>query len=630
VEERSPSPLADHLIKVLLTLLLAWSFLLRAWVATPELTARRFHDEVYGRENVRALLAGQLRPTNTFYPSLSYLPQAALLAVSEGLHRVTGRDVFRVFSGQQDFTALGYLLSRLLQAVFGTLSLYLTFRIGKRLFSAPVGLAGALLLSVVEWHIRQSAIFKPDILLVLTSLLAFLWSLDAAERPSWRRYLLAGVGIGLALASKYNAAPIAIPLFVATLPPGPGRDRRRWAWLLLAAAVAAAVFLLLNPFFVLDPDFYRKDFGRTLRDYAKKAHARAGSHWDLPVHALRTLMSESFHGPVVGALGILGAAGLAIVITRRPEARIGRVMALSFVVGYVLLYSVATTHASPHNWLVLTPFTSLFAAWATARTWGFLSARWPVLARPQIAVAAAAPAVLLLVAGAQAMAYSHVVPMTWDAAVDHVNGSLRPLSGRLVYYEQGEKRLVFRYGYDKAMAVGKARLAQLPSQELDRADVELFPEDRLSGPDGDFYQRRIATVAPQEVVRIDPALFRLRGPSLVLLIHPWQRAGEPVFLTLSHPGGAPRRLVGALPSLAPREVGSLELLLPTMWKGQSIRSLLLGSKPLELASFGTTTETVVTARFDAVEAQEPLLLRLRHPITPGGEEIRVRLHRWRR
>jgi hypothetical protein len=641
LESLFPKSRTDRLIRVFLPLLLAWSFLLRAWVATPELTASRFHDEVYGRVNIHALLVqGHLRPAGTFYPSLSYLPQAALLGLSDGLYRVTGQEVFRVFGPKGDFTAAGYLLCRLLQAVFGTLSLYLTFRIGKRLFSPSVGLGGALVLSVVEWHIRQSVIFKPDILLLLTSLLAFFWSLDAAEKPGWRRYVLAGVGIGLALSSKYNAAPLAIPLFVATLAGGPGRDRRRWAWLVLAGVTAAAVFLLLNPYVLIDPHLYVTDFEKTLRHYARKGAARQGSHGSVLLHAIQTLPSESFHGPIVGALSLLGMVGVAITVIRRPHGkdpeydrrRLGRAMALAYVVGYILLYSFATTYPSPHNWLVLTPYTSLFAAWVIARSWRGLAARWPVLARPWVTAAAAAPAVLLLAFSGQWIAYHLTVPVTLGAAQRHLAGSLQPIKGRLAYYEPDLGRLVLKSRNGKAFAFATQRLGEIPPGRLDQADAELFAEDRLAGVGGDFYRRRLAAVAPEGVVRIHPSLFRLWGPSLVILVHPWRQVGGPIDLEILPPGNSRRqrqRVVG-LPSLAPRELGSLELALPETWRGEGVREVFLGGKPLELARFKGTPQVVVTTRFDAVEARTPLLVRLERPAFAGNEQVRARLYRWQR
>jgi dolichyl-phosphate-mannose--protein O-mannosyl transferase len=178
-----PGRETERWVRWALAALLVWSFALRAWAAGFDLTAERFWDERYGFQNIEALLAtGSPRPANGFHPSLSYLPQAALLAASEGLYQATGREAFRVRLGNGLFTPTAYLLARLLQALFGTLSLLLTYLIGRRLFSAKVGLGAALLLSVVPWHIRQSVIFKPDILLVLTTLLAFWWSLEAAGR----------------------------------------------------------------------------------------------------------------------------------------------------------------------------------------------------------------------------------------------------------------------------------------------------------------------------------------------------------------------------------------------------------------------------------------------------------------
>jgi hypothetical protein len=218
-----------RIVTIALALLLAWSLALRVWLATPRLDGSRFWDESYGVYNVYGLLArGQLRPLNGYHPGLSYLPQAALLGASEGLHRLTGRPAFAVIAGEKELTPTGYLLCRLVQALAGTLSLYLTFSIGRRLASPGVGLAAALFLALVPWHLRQSVIFKPDIELVACSLLALRASLAAADRPDGRTSLAAGAAVGLALAAKFNAAPAAVPLGIALLGGGGWRRGRRW------------------------------------------------------------------------------------------------------------------------------------------------------------------------------------------------------------------------------------------------------------------------------------------------------------------------------------------------------------------------------------------------------------------
>ena len=266
--------------------------------------------------------------------------------------------------------------------------------------------------------------------------------------------------------------------------------------------------------------------------------------------------------------------------------------------------------------------------WAIARIWRWLAARWPVLARPRVTAAAAAPVVLLLAFSGQRLAYRHALPMTWEVAQSHLTESLQPMAGRLAYYERGLRRLVLRSRRVKGFTVATQRLDQIPPGLLDRADAELFPEHRLAGAGGDFYRRRLAAAAPREVVRIHPVPFRLWGPSLVMLVHPWRQVGRPIDLALAPPGSSPMQRAVRLPSLAPRELGSLELVLPKTWEGQGVRSVFLGGKPLALARF--TPQTMVTTRFDAVEARAPLRIRLERPVLSDDEQVRARLYRWQR
>jgi hypothetical protein len=571
----------DRLVAAALTALLAWAFVLRLGAAVPNPTGSRFWDERFGLENVHSLLAeGEIRPANGYHPSLSYLPQAGLMGASEALHRATGREELRVLRPRGGFTRTGYLLARFLQVVFGTLSLVLLYRIGRRVSSPAVGLWAALVLAAVPWHLRQSAIYKPDILLVLTTLLAFAAALALAERPTRRRFALAGAAVGLALASKYNAGPAAFPVIVAALAGGGWRERRRWAGLLLAGAASLGVFLALNPFVVLDPGLYVADFSETLRHYEREA--AGATRLGVLAHGLRSLISPSFLGPVFGTLGLLGLA-----LPGRREgsgaARLGPAMAASYVAGYAPLYALSTHNPSEHNWLPVAPFLALGAARALVGAGDFLAGRLGAARRPAAAAAGLALAAALAVP-ITLFTWRFAVPTTAELARRALVERLRPLAGRVVWAEEaGKPPAALRRGRgQRAWVRTSDRLDAVSFATLDRVDAEVFELARAEDP---FYRRRLgAAGAGGEVLRIAPGFPRARGPGLMVLLHPWARVGKPVPLRLDAPeaGAGPLRLAAAPPpGVAAGETVSLEVVLRGSAAGIPVRRIEVDGRPLE-------------------------------------------------
>ena len=623
---------------LVLALLLVWSFALRIWLTTPNPTASRFWDERFGIENIRGLIVErQIRPVNGFHPGLSYLPQAALSAASEALHHLTGREVFAVFDATTAMTPMGYLLCRFLQAVAGTLSLYLTYRIGRELFSPGVGLLAAFFLAITPWHLRQSVIYKPDILLVLTSLFAFDRSLAAAARPSRRGYLHAGGAIGLALASKFNGGPIALPLMVATFSEGGWRSRRSWGWLILAGIVSVAVFFLLTPFLLLDSHLYLGDFSRTLRDYEKKGARRGGgSSLHVLWHGVESLFNGSFHGPVIGALAALGIVLLTVYVFRargRME-RLGPAMLVSYVLGYALLYSLSTRNLSEHNWLPVLPFTALAAAWVLVRGHAWLTARVPVL-RSRAAVIATggvlAAGAVLLAAPVTSSTYRNVVPTTNELAGRLLAQRLQPLQGRIVLSEQarGDRRRLLQ-GRSRALVQSAERLDAWTPDELDRADAVVFPAARLNGNGSDFYRDHLAG-REREAVRIAPAPFRARGSEVLILVHPWRLVAGQVQIPLEPQGSRRARLAGRLADVPPGDVVSLEILLPSKWPPNALRQVLIQGRPIAVRSAGREgwRRRILTLRFAAAVPDPEIVVVLDRPLS-GRKPVTARLRRWRR
>ena len=519
-------PLSRRTARILLGCLLFWAFALRAWNATPDLTSTRFWDERYGLQNIELLLRdGQWRPAHGLHPGLSYLPHALVLKGSDLLYQVTGNESFAVLQTKRGFTPTAYLLCRLLQAVFGTLSLLLVYLIGTRLGSNRLGLLAAFLLSVVPWHIRQSVIYKADMVLVLAIVLAFYLSLRAIDRPTFATYAATGVAIGLAMAAKFNGGPAAVPITLGTLL-SRDRSKRTFFWLVAAGAISIGVFLVFNPYVLIEPDIYRRSMSRTVRVYARKGAAKGvDSPLDLIPRTLETLTSPSFHGLLIGSAALLGLAALTYLSLRylkRSNIALYWLMALSFVLSYSVLYAVSTPNPSAHNWLPLTPFLALGAAWTLLALWSLLAELLPVRRRRVIGAVAALGLVALLGGSANAYTYQSTVPSTGNTALHLLRGSLKQPPGRQVISEHDfaiPRMQEYRRARMALQQVGSLHL--LSPRELDRFDAEVFPGIRLEDPEeGPFYRGRMERLPRGRVHVIRPRPFKAWGPEIVVLIHP--------------------------------------------------------------------------------------------------------------
>lgn len=597
-------------VPLLLALLLA-SFAFRVWDASQGLYSGRYFDERFALRNAVATARhGDFRPRNAYYLSLSSLPQAALLAASQGLHRLTGIPALAVFGkGSGGVTPTGYLLCRGLNALFGTLCLLLVFRIGRRLYSPGVGLLAAAILGAFPKHILASAIFKPDVLVVLLTLLTFWWALEAAVRPRLSRFLLAGVGVGLAVSAKYTGIAAAVPVAAAALAEG-WRERRRWGWLVLAGTVSVATFVALNPYLGTVLAF----IPRTLHGYAAKGEQEESSHGMVFLRQMEFLAEH--HGWIVAGFALLGTAGLLWRIVRPApedsrERRLGSILVLSVLVGYSGLHAAGMTLFRSQNYLPAVPFSSLAAAWAMVEAWRALVRKLPALRPAAVAVGSLVGIALVLRQGA--VVYPRAVPTNRELAARLLTSHLTPPDLRSVAFEgeRGGLPLFTPAGRPRVLTVD--RLDRLEPAVLDNTDAEVFPGVRLGE---DFYRRR----AGEEARVISARPFVSRGESVAVLLHPWT-------LDRAFPSTPVRRAGTPLPpEIRTGDVISIALWVPR--KGQGIEALNLGDLRIPLARTAEKGKMarLVTPRIRLPEGVE----RITVPVPAGTPPRRWRLEvfRW--
>ena len=311
---------------------------------------------------------GDLNPHVFNYPALFMLVVAAvlrLLPLGEGLlHKLMPFHFHSLLDGVS-VTETNYMVARLLSAAAGVASVWVIFRIGRRLFDRHAAVAAAALLSVAFLHVRDSHFGVTDVPMSFMVLIAFAAAVRLAQSGTRKDLILAGVTAGLAASTKYNGALVALPvLFAVFVCPAPRERQSRFVDSAVALLLMGATFLCTSPYTLLE-------FGRFFADLSSDAEHLSD------VHGVNLGRGWIYHATTTLRFGVglpllvAGVAGMALLLWR--DLRTGVLVALFPVSYYALLgsgYTVFTRHMTP-----VVPFLCLTGAYFTCEISGSICAR---------------------------------------------------------------------------------------------------------------------------------------------------------------------------------------------------------------------------------------------------------------
>lgn len=155
------------------------------------------------------------------------------------------------------------VMGRAISAAFGTACVPLAYVVARRVAGRTAGLIAALLLACAVVQLRESHFFSVDMSMLFFAVLVWICALRIADEGRVRDYVLAGLSLGAAVASKYTALFVLVVLAVAHLF-APGRPRRlgdatEWLkWVARGATplvVAPIVFAAVDPMAIM---YFRK------------------------------------------------------------------------------------------------------------------------------------------------------------------------------------------------------------------------------------------------------------------------------------------------------------------------------------------------------------------------------------
>jgi len=271
--------------------------------------------------------SGDLNPHFFNYPTLQFYVASALyyvyflLCSSETLRSFVA---YRYFVDAHDLL----LIARCLTTIMSVATVAVTMRLGHCLYGRVGGLLSGLLLAVLPLHVRFSHLATTDIPAALWMTCAVLFAVRIFREGKLWDYIVAGVFVGLAAATKYPGVTVAVPVAVAGwLQARSLGNARLW----LAALVAAAVFSALTPYVWLDFATFRSDLG-----FMCSSHLQTASGLAPAIHLVRHNLRYG-----LGLVGVL-TVGLALV-WRIRECRKEDLVLISALLAIAVLPAVAKT-----------------------------------------------------------------------------------------------------------------------------------------------------------------------------------------------------------------------------------------------------------------------------------------------
>ena len=258
-----------------------------------------------------------------------------------------------------------YHVGRLLTALFGTLTVLVTYLMGKRIGTRRTGLLAAALVGGSYLHVIHSHYATFDVMLGFLVAMTLLFSDLIYTRRDAKWYLLGGLFAGLAGATKYNGAvAIAMPLAAHVLASSWGE----WGWIDRKLLATLGGFLLGffggNPFALGNLTEFLNGLAVVLHHYGTEQPGFEGTgNWRWYLRVFFTSADALWF-----AAGIVGLAGLVWRTGRRG---------LVFITFPVAYYAVVSSFVVrfERNMVPLLPFLALGGAWLLDVIAGWLSRR---------------------------------------------------------------------------------------------------------------------------------------------------------------------------------------------------------------------------------------------------------------
>lgn len=196
------------------------------------------------------------------------------------------------------------IFCRFISAAIGTITVYFTYLVGKRLYSNTIGIIAAALLATNFLHVMVSHYATQDALLTLIVLITFYLAIKAYHRDRLSSYITLGISCGVATATSMIGIISIVWVFFIVYHHGKHLALKK---LLYAGSASLVTFLLLSPYFILDFATYFADVKYTIDFYNTGENAEFASD-------LNGIPTWLWWGKYLTSIGLLWPLSLTVLV----------------------------------------------------------------------------------------------------------------------------------------------------------------------------------------------------------------------------------------------------------------------------------------------------------------------------
>ncbi|MEW6457435.1 MAG: glycosyltransferase family 39 protein [Acidobacteriota bacterium] len=327
-------------------------------------------------DEARHHIYGSFRPINPYSYPVFYQYIVAIIFRALGLiFSILGaipKGITKIWSYYELST-----IARILSGFYGTISIYITYLVGKKLYNQKAGILSAIFLTLSFNHIILGHSAVLDNQMGLFAIITFLFCVGIYLEGKLIYYIFSGIFAGFAIASKYNGGMILVALIIAHILYSIEKEKNIIKTL-FHKKLFIAIFFTIFGFFIGAPYFFIEP-GYSLKKLIFYIGVLSKPDWWMtpvkPDTLIEKIIQHNYFRAILNinySIGLPFSILILIGFIKLFKLRKKEILLFSFPILYILIALGSYGISRPRDLFVLLPFLALIQSLGFVLIWDFL------------------------------------------------------------------------------------------------------------------------------------------------------------------------------------------------------------------------------------------------------------------